>query len=672
MNRDQLINGFMRLSTTDKTHNPVSPIYNRKRAGQKGIGRFAAQRLGRGLKIVTQTEDEEIAWHVDIDWLLFIGDQEIFNISNKIQPLKKEMGKGTKLIIHDLEEAWTIFQIQKVYRYLVDLIQPFPLSKIKKSSEIDPGFQVIINRIINGQQETIASVEKLVYEHALAEIDGTVNKSGYGSWSVKSSKLDVNETMKIGKHQDNQNIKFDFLRKIRLKAYYYIYHEELIPRTIRKSIRELSKERGGIRLYRNGFRVLPYGEKGDDWLGLDDAVSRRVFLPPGNNRHFFGFVEVIDDEGIHFEETSSREGLLDNEAVSELKDFIYRVLVAGVLRVAAERERKQRPTKSEVPEIGPEDRIKKAVKDLRDAANDIISDRDSTSEDVEAKSPGVDFRDDFQKEADTLKMSADLLENLVFEQEKAKAKLLEEMGMLRILASLGLIIGEFSHEIKHLIPSTLADANQLVKKASDSQTSKISERLINNLKHFQTYTAIFDRAVSDNIRREVAPQELGVVLRTFWNVIKPSSDRYGIELPEPEIKGYDLFTTPMHPSEWISILFNLFTNSYKAIRRERETLGSILIRAGKDGEKVFMEFCDNGDGVAPENEYRIFDAFFSTSTPTSPFSREQEEFTGTGLGLKIIKDIVESYNGEIMLVGAPRGYTTCFRIELPKATDEEI
>ena len=55
MTEEQLINGFMRISSTDKLHNPTSPRFNRTKAGRKGIGRFAAQRLGEELVIVTQT-----------------------------------------------------------------------------------------------------------------------------------------------------------------------------------------------------------------------------------------------------------------------------------------------------------------------------------------------------------------------------------------------------------------------------------------------------------------------------------------------------------------------------------------------------------------------------------------------------------------------------------------
>lgn len=52
MTKDQLINGFMRLSSSDKIHNPISDKYKRTRAGRKGIGRFATQRLGSKLTIM--------------------------------------------------------------------------------------------------------------------------------------------------------------------------------------------------------------------------------------------------------------------------------------------------------------------------------------------------------------------------------------------------------------------------------------------------------------------------------------------------------------------------------------------------------------------------------------------------------------------------------------------
>lgn len=59
MSEYQLVNGFMRISSADKIHNPISERFKRTKAGRKGIGRFATQRLGEQLTIVTQTKDSE-------------------------------------------------------------------------------------------------------------------------------------------------------------------------------------------------------------------------------------------------------------------------------------------------------------------------------------------------------------------------------------------------------------------------------------------------------------------------------------------------------------------------------------------------------------------------------------------------------------------------------------
>ena len=90
------------------------------------------------------------------------------------------------------------------------------------------------------------------------------------------------------------------------------------------------------------------------------------------------------------------------------------------------------------------------------------------------------------------------------------------------------------------------------------------------------------------------------------------------------------------------------------------------------GQKIYVEFADNGDGIPPQNQDRIFNAFFTTTATLSAEEDDQDLSLGTGLGLKIIKDIVSSYRGEIYLAGAPREYVTCFRIELPAATEKEL
>ena len=71
-----MVNGFIRIFSTDKLRNPLSERYKRKRAGQKGIGRFAVQRLGEKLMITTQTLKEDFALVLTIDWNMWWAVKE--------------------------------------------------------------------------------------------------------------------------------------------------------------------------------------------------------------------------------------------------------------------------------------------------------------------------------------------------------------------------------------------------------------------------------------------------------------------------------------------------------------------------------------------------------------------------------------------------------------------
>ena len=144
---------------------------------------------------------------------------------------------------------------------------------------------------------------------------------------------------------------YEHLRDVAMKAHYFILSPDLLPGLAYTRIRELLGERGGIRFYRNGFRVVPYGDPDDDWLQLDEIYSKRSqTLAPIGNRNFFGIIEIDDPDGVDFEERTSREGLIDSPAFEELKALLSSVLVTAVNAIAADRgriggarERRSRP-----------------------------------------------------------------------------------------------------------------------------------------------------------------------------------------------------------------------------------------------------------------------------------------------------------------------------------------
>jgi signal transduction histidine kinase len=85
-----------------------------------------------------------------------------------------------------------------------------------------------------------------------------------------------------------------------------------------------------------------------------------------------------------------------------------------------------------------------------------------------------------------------------------------------------------------------------------------------------------------------------------------------------------------------------------------------------------LEFQDNGVGIPEENEERIFDAFFTTMPPKGVDAPEEEVLQGSGLGLKIVNDIVSSYQGDVFVAEPDSEFATCLRVELPPASDEQI
>ncbi len=662
MTRDQLVAGFMRLASAEKALDPTSPFYGRTRAGKKGIGRFAVQRLGARLTLVTQTAKDKTALKVEIDWRRFQRQSELGAIASRIERVAAR-GKGTLLIVDDLREAWNEESISRAYRFVDELLQPFPLlpsETITNSTGemIDPGFKVSFLKSDGIHHRVVASEKTLVFDHEVGVVTASIDSEGSGTWTFASKKLDIRrETNTICPHEDDPESRYAHLRDVYLEAHYFIYFNELIPGSLLRSLQDLGSRRGGIRLYRNGFRVLPYGEPENDWLSLDvDEGKRRDVLGPLGNKNWFGFIRITDRDGKQFEETSSREGLLESPSFEELKVFASSVLKAVTLRVSHARGRKA--TAGQKGFVS-RHRAGSSAERLRKAAGALLEEAD--------RATTIRSDDKQAMRSETLEVLRDQAETIL-EVATVNEELVQEVTMLRILSSLGLTIGEFSHEVKTLIASITSELVLLAERPDLSkETSQSVDAVSRTFTLLETYVAYFDQTISANVQRELKPQDLEDVTYDFFRSFQSAAKKNGVTLAEPVINARRCVTKPMHSSEWASILVNLFTNSVKAIRRARRVgKGSIEIRVGRTANTVTLDFCDNGDGIPEANEQRIFEAFFTTSTPRTRQTIDQQELLGTGLGLKIVSDIIEANLGTIsILKPPPSGFTTCFRLLIP-------
>jgi len=662
MTREQLIDGFMRISSSDKIDNPISPIYHRKRAGKKGIGRFAVQRLGSKLIIHTKSIESCYAYEVEINWGEYESNANLIEISHIIREVQPVFDKGTKLTIMNLRDKWSEASIRRIYRYVIEIMQPMSLSSANILITEDPGFTAKFFIEENGIQTPLIDSSKDITKYAVGEFTGEINSSHFGSYKVKSDRLGIDFSGQIGMDPDDVNSPFSAIKNIKYKAYYFIYDTALIPKQHLNAIRKLANLSAGIRLYRNGFRVLPYGEPGDDWLSFDMSSRRRSILPTHTNLSFFGFVEITDDSG-DFEETSSREGLLNNTAMIQLQNFMYRAIINSVIKIAENRNIKI-VSGQKKDDKGNWEKIEIRVKNIAHTLDEL-------DKALEEQEPSLVAR---RKRREQLKKVKQELDEVAKLQKAEAKKLFKEQSMLRVLSSVGLTISQFVHEIKYYIGNLQDDIKFLIRNLQD-QFVLLNRTLIldENFANFASYISYFNSVVSLNIVKELKPLELRQVVRPFVQSMCSDADRSGIKLLDPVFHSYNLYTCPMHPSEWSSILFNLYTNSKKAIKRT-DNDGKILIECGASEKYVYVEFSDNGDGIPKENEERIFQEFFTTTSAKSLDDAldSPNEIVGTGLGLKIVKDIIASYRGNIMVVSPKADFATCLRIEIPKAKENEL
>lgn len=653
MTKQQLINGFMRISSTDKFHNPTSLRFNRTKAGRKGIGRFAAQRLGERLILVTQTKESANAIQIEIDWNEYSIDKDITTITFPIKDVPKEKVEGTTIKIYNLREKWTEASIKRIYRYVLDLFQPDYLSERSKVDNLaiqdEETFKVNFNLVTPEGKCPFLNDQISVFNKSLAIFEGYVNKNHRGIITIKSKSLEIDDIIEIT-HDDNN---YSALTDVYFKIHYFIYDRPMyygdrISGPELKRIQELSKTASGVRLYRNGFRVLPYGEPKDDWTNIDkrwSTESGKINIPL-NNQNLFGFVEIIDPTGNVFEETASREGLIENDAFNQLSGFINKSLIAARGRIA--------------------ERIKvfKEKQNNDDFTQDSYT-KEHTTQEMFVKLKNIidgKYIQDANTKNEEQDTDSDKKEGL--EIIKKLENLIEEAGMLRVLAGLGLTIGEFTHEMKQFHSSVYSHISKLNQLSLNNEAQAQINEIKTVFDNLFSYTDYFGTTISQNTNRKKTPVDLLAVLDRFKKTIKNDLDKNKIKFIVDAF-DFDVTTIPMHSSEWNSILYNLYTNSRKAIKRAN-VVGKILIEVGVEEDNVFINFLDNGDGIPEENVSRVFNAFFSTSTPASFDAPNEEQLIGTGLGLKIVKDIIVSYKGSICITPSYEEYSTCFQIKIPK------
>ncbi len=644
---------WMRLSTADKEDNPVSPGFCRSRAGRKGIGRFAVERLGKRLVLETRVAGATEGTRVYFDWdAAYTHGTALTRIPNRIERFAKpEEECGTTLYIEDLRDRWTEKQFERVWKSVFLLQPPFKVARKHRGQgnesgcQPDPGFEVVINGQTEEQQADELSLDNNFLTHRAAIIRGRIDSAGTATFFVDSEKAGLHD-------QQADDERYLAVGELEFEANYFIYTHEFISGVSTRQAQKIGEKYGGIRIYRDGFRVLPYGEPHDDWLQLAYDTGRRNLLVPANNNSFFGHIDLSSSDNPLFEETSSREGLIENEAYEELQRVVRRCLEWAAKRIASVRGRK---------ESAGQKNFVSQVRKPSEATQELLEELADTGD-----IGGVGIVETVQRLEEVKEQQLRFEE--VFQSREEEHTRYEEM--LRILASLGISIAVFGHEVKGAIThvrSALSGVEDTIKRkgmgVDDIVTHLESARIaVDGLSELGGYVVdLVDQSKARN-KKEIA---LHAAINRFIDHFKAHLDARGVVF-EVAVAPLFLRTTPMHRSEIDSVLFNFLTNALKSMDRANSRVRKIRITAqSRDGYAV-VSFQDTGGGIANEIRDRIFDAFFTTSH----YSADEVAGPGAGLGLKIVSDIAAANAGFAKVADPDAGYACKLEFGVPLAVGQ--
>ena len=671
MTQAELVDGFLRLASDMKAQSPHSARYGRQRAGRKGIGRFAAHRLGDRLVLTTCTEGSLKGHKLTVDWTRFAPGRALNAITVNLEEIAPQ-APGTTLHIEQLQDTWSDAQIRRCWRGVLALQQPFPVAPVARVPAADPGFSVRFLRegALFRDETLVADFQTEILDHLHAIIELKVEDDGRASWRIAKNRFGSERdwTPIHHEHRDSRNPpRYTHLKNAWMKAYYAIIDPGLLPSLVYSRLRDVLVDEGGVRLYRNGFRVVPYGEPNDDWLQLDESYAKRSTLAPHGNRNFFGVIEIQDSKGERFEEHTSREGLIETPAFFELKMLASSVLITAATYIAEDRGRKARagrPSPKARAQMGANlDDVSAAVQAASEAAERAAREARTAAAEQAARQAGE---------------AARLVNEKKEEIEAVRAQLADEAAMLRFLATLGMTTAEFSHETGMTFDAFRMDFERVFEvalqaKQNDSRFSAQATRARAMLERLDTLTSYLNSLAAARSVRGIRPVSLSKAVEEFGRGVAAQAARQRIQL-EIRTPPYDpLFTRPMHEAELASILLNFYTNSVKAMKRSSAKRRILVVadRLDDSEPRVRVRFSDTGDGVPEEFRQRVFDAFFTTRLAPPGAAKDLEHASGTGLGLWIVEQIAANVGGEASIIEPPAGYSTCFELLLPPEDDNE-
>lgn len=623
------------VGTSSKRTKTISPApFNRRYIGEKGVGRFATDKLGAHLLILTKRKNDAKTLKVTIDWgeyerqasqSLMGGQQLLFtDLENDYEYLEDPKlfkdGQGTQLIITSLHEAWDREMLLRLENQLGRILPPI--------FEVDPPFEIYLEAKsleVERRQVTPEPIETLATVHVSAAFDYKTNKQ-------RVVRFDREKEQFVSHY-----VKPEIFGPVSMDFYYF---DNDAQKRFKANYKNTANYIEGVKIYRDGIICTPFAEyervldKRRDILGIDKRRYQEAF-DKLSTRELVGIIHITRDGNPAILDATNRQDFDDTPEYRRLKEFI----IEQIDELAKYRLVKREANKARV-----RNNLKRASADVKDVSktlNQIVKERPELKP---VLAPAIA----------KAKVATEKVSEGVKESEDSQKEFLRKEELYLSLMSLQ----DFASELAHGIRFALAPAKQGAEyfqvffpnpslndeflKYADiifKQTEVISTLVDFMLSYAQVDIEVSEFSVQDLIE--------GVLKGAHYIIL----EKEGINI-EINIKDNIQLTGKRKFLE--DVLSNLISNSRKALRHEK--LKKILCESFVDGEDLTVVFSDNGYGVNPDIEDSMFEMFKTTTA----------EEGGAGLGLFIARSRMKALNGSIELVKSvfsPKG--TSFKLTIP-------
>jgi len=663
----------------------------RIQTGAKGIGRFALDRMSDECDMLTISEEGGLEWIVD--WREFDGNKRISEVKARVYDTDMRLlehvkigswknravaaeiekynfsGTGTAFRLDHLHDVWdekTMVRLRNHLENLLppDVVQNFHIWFFNDTTSVEEAliisanvesydyridFQVIGNIVdiqIICNEFDFRGEEQEIY----AEAGFDEQEQAYLQGEKKKKSFTMEE---IGEKEnfigDFEGTLYFYKISANKKDQKRFYYKDITGRA------NLAKKFGGIKLYRDQFRVRPYGEYGDndfDWLELS---ARRNRSPAGlgkehgnwrvGSEQMLGTVS-ISRKNSNLEDAANRNGIQEGIGFSQLKRIL--------LFVIAEFERDRQFVGRKLARYADKkDQLAAEVEKMRQLAEER---KKWEAEQSARQQPEQTNKIKEQPSKSSLPPSANpedvmsLVANMEQKQEEELEELRNENKMLQTLATTGIITNMFMHEIRtstNNIGLELNAAYEAIEYDNDMEYALQNIlRAIRVKKNFASWFGITIESIKKDKRRRKR-HNIQTMLEQYMNTWNDILDKSGTVLIYECDSDIELWCFEFDIENIIS---NLIANSLASFDREmdrRLEQREISLKIFRLGTGLCMDYQDSGWGLIPKYKKRpelILEPFESGHH----FDGGDED-DGTGMGMWIVNRTISEYNGTIDL-----------------------